>query len=66
MPLERLVLETDGPWLAPQAWRGKRNEPAYMVSVAAQLAQIKGVDLETVAAATTANATRLYKLEGKA
>jgi len=66
VPLERLVLETDGPWLAPQAWRGKRNEPAYMVSVAAQLAQIKGVGVEAVAAQTTANAMRLFKLEGNA
>ena len=62
VPLERLVLETDGPWLAPQAWRGKRNEPAYIPSIAAQLAAVKGVDLQTVAAATTANARRLFHL----
>ena len=69
MPLERLVLETDGPWLTPQAWRGKRNEPAYMTAVAQQLAEVKGVSLETVAAVTTANARRVFgleSLEGKA
>jgi TatD DNase family protein len=62
VPLERLVLETDGPWLAPQPWRGQRNEPAYIPAVAAQLAQLKGVDVETVARATTANARRLFRL----
>lgn len=69
MPLDRLVLETDGPWLAPQAWRGKRNEPAYMTAVAQQLADLKGVSLQEVAAATTANARRVFRLdrmEGKA
>jgi TatD DNase family protein len=63
LPLERLVLETDGPWLAPQAWRGQRNEPAYIPAVAAELARLKGVDLETVAEATTANARRLFRLD---
>jgi TatD DNase family protein len=62
VPLERLVLETDGPWLAPQAWRGQRNEPAYIPAVAAQVAQVKGVDVETVARQTTANARRLFRL----
>jgi TatD DNase family protein len=62
VPLERLVLETDGPWLAPQAWRGQRNEPAYIPSIAAQLAQVKGVDLGTVAQVTTANARSLFRL----
>jgi TatD DNase family protein len=62
VPLERLVLETDGPWLAPQAWRGLRNEPSHIPAVAAQLAQVKGVDLETVARVTTTNARRLFRL----
>lgn len=62
VPLERLVLETDGPWLTPQDWRGQRNEPAYMLAVARKLAEIKGVSLEAVAAQTTANARRLFKL----
>lgn len=62
VPMERLVLETDGPWLAPQAWRGRRNEPSYLPSVAAQVAALKGIDVETVARVTTANATRLFRL----
>lgn len=62
VPLERLVLETDGPWLAPQAWRGQRNEPAYMVAVAQKLAELKGTSLALVAEKTTANAKRLFRL----
>ncbi len=62
VPLERLVLETDGPWLAPQAWRGQRNEPAYVASVAQTLATLKGVSLEAVAEATTRNAKRVFRL----
>ena len=62
VPLERLVLETDGPWLAPQARRGQRNEPAYLPAVAAQVAALKGVDVDTVARTTTANARRLFRL----
>jgi TatD DNase family protein len=63
VPLQRLLLETDGPWLAPQAWRGRRNEPAYLVAVAQRLAELKGVGLEVVAAATTANARRVFRLK---
>jgi TatD DNase family protein len=62
VPLARLVLETDGPWLAPQGRRGKRNEPAYLDEVLAQLAAIKGLPVADVAKATTANAKRLYRL----
>ncbi len=62
VPLERLVLETDGPWLAPQERRGGRNEPAYVPSVARCLAGIKGLPLERVAEQTTANARRLFRL----
>jgi TatD DNase family protein len=62
VPLERLVLETDGPWLAPQAWRGQRNEPARIPAIAAQVAELKGVDVDRVAQATTANARRLFRL----
>lgn len=62
LPLDRLLLETDCPYLAPQPWRGKRNEPAYLPAVAEAVARIKGVSLEEVAAATTANARRFFRL----
>lgn len=62
LPLDSLVIETDSPYGAPQAYRGKRNEPAYVVEAAKQIAVDKGVSLEEVAAATSANATRLFRL----
>jgi TatD DNase family protein len=63
VPLDRIVLETDGPWLAPQAWRGQRNEPAYVASVAQTLATVKGVSVEEAAEATTRNARRVFRLK---
>jgi len=58
-PLDRLLVETDAPYLAPVPLRGKRNEPAYVVTTARQVAAIKGVSLEELAAATTTNWKRL-------
>jgi TatD DNase family protein len=65
-PLEHLVLETDSPYGAPQSHRGKRNEPAYVVEAAANVAAIKGVTVEHVAEATTANALRVLGLRAPA
>jgi TatD DNase family protein len=62
LPLQSLVLETDSPYGAPQSHRGRRNEPAYVVEGAAQVAAELGVRLEAVADATTANASRLFRL----
>ncbi|HWC29489.1 MAG TPA: TatD family hydrolase [Dehalococcoidia bacterium] len=62
LPLTSLVIETDSPYGAPQAVRGKRNEPAYVVEAAKQIAQLQGVALEKVAEATSANARRLFRL----
>ena len=59
LPLEYLVIETDSPFGAPQRYRGRRNEPAYVVEAAARIAEIKGVPIESVADATTRNAERL-------
>lgn len=62
IPLDRLLVETDCPYLAPQAVRGKRNEPAFTVHTAAVLAQVKGVTVAEIAAITTRNAERLFGL----
>lgn len=62
VPLEHVLLETDCPYLAPAPHRGHRNEPAYVPLTAAVLAGVKGVPVEEVAAVTTANAARLFRL----
>lgn len=59
-PLERIIIETDCPYLAPVPMRGRRNEPAYVVHVAEKLAEIKGASLEKIASATTENFFRLF------
>ena len=59
-PLERILVETDAPYLAPQPKRGKRNEPAYAAMTAAVGAEVFGLSLEDFAAATTANFDRLF------
>jgi len=61
VPLDRLLVETDAPYLAPEPFRGKRNEPAFVVHTAARLAEVKGVTAEALAEATTANARRLFR-----
>ncbi len=63
VPLNRLLIETDSPYLAPQPVRGKRCEPAYVRYIAETLAQVKGVSLEELADATTANAHRLFGVQ---
>jgi TatD DNase family protein len=60
IPLERIMIETDCPFLAPQAFRGQRNEPSYVIKVAEKLAEVKGLTVEEVAIATTENARRLF------
>ena len=64
-PQERLLIETDSPYLAPVPKRGKRNEPAYVVHVAVKIAELRGESVEEVAAYTTENARRLYPKLGK-
>ncbi len=61
-PLDRILLETDCPYLSPQPWRGKRNEPSYLPVVVEKLAELRGLSREEVAAATTANALRFYHI----
>jgi TatD DNase family protein len=62
VPIERLLVETDSPYLAPVPMRGRRNEPAYVRYVAELLAQIKEVPLETLIETTSANVERLYHI----
>jgi TatD DNase family protein len=62
VPLERLLLETDAPFLPPEGLRGKRNEPAYVRHLAEELSRIKGVDVQEVARVTSANAQELFRL----
>ena len=60
VPLDRLLVETDAPYLAPVPHRGKTNEPSFVVHTAAMLAELKGVSEKELAAATTANFFRLF------
>lgn len=62
VPLSRLVLETDSPYLAPVPYRGKRNESAYTALVAQRVAELMGNDVEEVATATTTNTNGLFRL----
>jgi TatD DNase family protein len=63
LPMDRLLLETDCPFLAPHPYRGKRNEPANVKLVAQEIAELKDVSLEDVSRVTTENACRVFRLE---
>ncbi|RPF51189.1 TatD family hydrolase [Aquisalibacillus elongatus] len=62
VPLDRLLIETDCPFLAPHPNRGKRNEPAYVKLVAEKIAELKGISLEEVASHTTQNAKKVFSI----
>lgn len=61
VPMDRLLVETDAPYLTPHPYRGKRNEPAYVAYVAERLAAERGIDTAVLAQQTTANARRIFK-----
>jgi len=60
--LDRILLETDSPWLAPQNMRGKRNEPAFLPCMAEKIANLRGISLDALAEATTENAKEIFQL----
>ena len=62
VPLDQLLIETDAPYLAPQPMRGKRNEPSFLPETAKVIAEVKGISLEELAAATSRNARTLFRL----
>ena len=62
IPLDRIVIETDCPFMAPEPFRGKRNDPGYLYRMAERLAEIRGITPEEAAIATTENAKRLYRI----
>ncbi len=63
IPLDRIVLETDCPFMAPEPFRGKRNDPGYLYRMAERLAEIRGISVDEVHRITTENAKRLYRIE---
>lgn len=62
VPLDRLLVETDCPYLAPVSFRGKRNEPAHVVHTARVLGELHDLDLEAIAAVTTDNARQFFRI----
>lgn len=61
-PLDRLLLETDGPYLPPHPFRGKRNEPSYLPLITTRIADLRGIPPDTIATSTTQNAYRLFRI----
>lgn len=62
IPLEHLLIETDAPYLAPQTVRGKKNEPAYLLETAKEIAKAKGISVEEVCSVTRENTQRLFRI----
>ena len=63
IPLDRILVETDCPFLTPMPFRGKRNEPAYVKITALKLAEVKGLSFDEVARITSKNAKRVFRLD---
>ena len=63
VPVDRIVLETDCPFMAPEPFRGKRCDPGYLYRMAERLAELRGISVEEVQAVTTQNAKKLYRIE---
>ncbi len=63
VPLNRILIETDAPYLTPEPYRGQRNEPSYVIEVAKKLAELKDVSFEEICTQTTQNCKKLFKLD---
>ena len=63
IPVERIVLETDCPYMAPTPFRGKRNDPSYLYRMAEQLAEVRGLPIDEIHQITTENGKRLYRID---
>jgi len=63
LPLDRLLLETDSPFLAPTPFRGKPNKPAHIPAIATFIAKLRGISLEQLSEQTSANAQRLFNFD---
>ena len=63
IPLDRIVIETDCPYMAPVPYRGKRNDPGYLIHMAEKLAELRGISTEEAAAITLQNGKRLYRID---
>ena len=63
IPLDRILLETDAPYVAPEPYRGKRNEPSYLIEIAKKLAELKGTSYEKVAEQTLKNSLRVFGIK---
>ena len=62
LPIEKIMLETDCPYMAPVPFRGKRNEPMYIPYIARKIAEIKNIEVEKIAEITTKNAEKMFKI----
>ena len=65
IPLDKLLIETDSPYLTPEPYRGKRNEPQYVKYTAKTIAELRGISVEELARATSDNAKRIFQITGK-
>jgi len=63
VPEDRLLVETDSPYLAPTPYRGKRNEPSYLQEIIEKIARVRNMDIQEVAQITTVNAKRFYDIK---
>ena len=61
LPLEKLLVETDSPYLSPKPYRGKKNEPMHVIKVAEKIAELKNISIDEVAKTTTETACKLFK-----